>query len=180
MAVLSITHFAKANAGTATKALHRFIGSIAFIGAPRMAFAVIEDPDDAGRRLFLHAKNNLAAPPEGLAFRLEQKLIGAGDKSMFASCIKWDLEHVELTADSAMAAGRGDDGENKLEAALDFIKQVLAPGQNLAVNDFNKQAEALGISGATLRRARTKLGVKALKMDTANGGWVLYLLQVVK
>ena len=34
VAVLSITHFSKAGASTNTKALHRFIGSIAFIGAP--------------------------------------------------------------------------------------------------------------------------------------------------
>ena len=62
VAVLSVTHFSKAGAANTTKALHRFIGSIAFVGAPRMAFAVIEDADDRDRRLMLHAKNNLAAP----------------------------------------------------------------------------------------------------------------------
>ena len=44
VAVLSITHFSKAGIGSATKALHRFIGSIAFVGAPRMAFAVLGGP----------------------------------------------------------------------------------------------------------------------------------------
>jgi putative DNA primase/helicase len=62
-AILSVTHFSKSNSGTTTKALHRFIGSIAFVGAPRAAFAVIEDPDNHGRMLFLHAKNNMAKPP---------------------------------------------------------------------------------------------------------------------
>jgi hypothetical protein len=65
-AILSVTHFSKSNSGTTTKALHRFIGSIAFVGAPRAAFAVIEDPDNEGRMLFLHAKNNMAKPPQGL------------------------------------------------------------------------------------------------------------------
>jgi hypothetical protein len=52
IAVLSITHFSKSGAGSATKALHRFIGSIAFVGAPRIALAVIEED---GRYLLLHA-----------------------------------------------------------------------------------------------------------------------------
>ena len=62
--MLSVTHFSKAGANNTTKALHRFIGSIAFTGAPRAAaFAVIEDAEQEGRRLFLHAKNNLARAP---------------------------------------------------------------------------------------------------------------------
>ena len=42
---------------------------------PRAAFAVIDDAENEGRKLFLHAKNNLAAPPQGLAFRLEQRIV---------------------------------------------------------------------------------------------------------
>ena len=41
VAILSITHFSKSGANNTTKALHKFIGSIAFTGAPRAAFAVI-------------------------------------------------------------------------------------------------------------------------------------------
>src|SRR5437870_4429226 len=59
VAILSITHFSKVGAGNNSKALHRFIGSIAFVGAPRAAFAVIEDADNEDRILFLHAKNNM-------------------------------------------------------------------------------------------------------------------------
>jgi RecA-family ATPase len=75
VAVLSVTHFSKAGAGTSTKALHRFIGSIAFVGAPRVALAVIEDAAN-GRRLLLHAKNNLAMPPQGIAYRIKEKIVG--------------------------------------------------------------------------------------------------------
>jgi putative DNA primase/helicase len=74
VAILSVTHFSKAGANSTTKALHRFIGSIAFTGAPRAAFAVIEDAEHDGRRLFLHAKNNLARPPQGLALRWNNAL----------------------------------------------------------------------------------------------------------
>ena len=66
VAILTVTHFSKAGATNTTKALHRFIGSIAFVGAPRVAFAVIEDAEHNGRYLVLHAKNNLAPAPQGL------------------------------------------------------------------------------------------------------------------
>ena len=46
VAILSVTHFSKAGSNNTTRALHRFIGSIAFTGAPRAAFAVIEDAED--------------------------------------------------------------------------------------------------------------------------------------
>jgi putative DNA primase/helicase len=69
VAILSVTHFSKSGANNTTKALHRFIGSIAFTGAPRAAFAVIDDAEHDGRRLFLHAKNNLAPTPgAGVSF----------------------------------------------------------------------------------------------------------------
>ena len=103
------------------------------------------------------------------------KLMG---KRMFASHVKWEAEPVDMTADAAMAVGGGE-GEGKLEAAEEFIKEVLTPGEHVSVTEFNKQAEALGISKRTLKRARAKLGVKALKGDFS-GGWALYLLQVVK
>lgn len=75
VAVLSITHFSKGGAGASTNSLYRFIGSIAFVAAPRAAFVVMLDPDDKERRLFLHSKNNLAKPAQGLAFRLAQCLV---------------------------------------------------------------------------------------------------------
>ena len=52
IAILSVTHFSKS--GNTGKALHRFIGSIAFVGAPRAAFAVTDATYDA---VEIHRKN---------------------------------------------------------------------------------------------------------------------------
>ena len=158
VAVLSVTHFSKAGAATKAKTIHRFIGSIAFVGAPRMAFAVIEDPEDASRRLFLHAKNNLAPPPPGLAFRLKQTIVG--EAGIVASCVDWEAGHVSMTADAALAAP--DDNEQRrpvLVEAEEFLRNVLGRGAQCA-KEVQRQAEGAGIASKTLRRAREKLGVK--------------------
>jgi putative DNA primase/helicase len=112
VAILSITHFSKSGAGGNSKALHRFIGSIAFVGAPRAAFAVIEDAENEGRMLVLHAKNNMAAKPQGLAYRLEQRLVGDPGDCIVASHVVFDSAPVSVSADEALRAtadaGKGE------------------------------------------------------------------------
>jgi RecA-family ATPase len=88
VAILSVTHFSKSGAGSTTKALYRFIGSIAFTAAPRAAFVVMEDPHDKDRRLLLHGKSNLAKPPQGLALWLVQILVGP-DRDIVGSYVVW-------------------------------------------------------------------------------------------
>ena len=75
VAIISIMHFNKGNAQVGTKVMHRFMASVAFIAAARVAFAAIRDPEDDKRHLFLHAKNNLAEPAPGLAYRIEQDFV---------------------------------------------------------------------------------------------------------
>ena len=102
VAVLSVTHFSKVGAGSNTrKALHRFMGSVAFTGAPRVCFAVIEDPEDANRRLFLYVKGNVSAVPQGLAFRLDQTIVA---DDIVACRLAFETEPVIMTADQAVAA----------------------------------------------------------------------------
>jgi RecA-family ATPase len=73
--VLSVNHLSKGGSNSTTKALHRFLGSIGFVGSPRVAFAAFADPDDPARRLLLHAKNNIAPPAQGLAYRLQETIV---------------------------------------------------------------------------------------------------------
>ena len=157
VAILSVTHFSKAGANNTTKALHRFIGSIAFTGAPRAAFAVIEDAEHDGRRLFLHAKNNLAPPPQGLAFRLEQCLV-EGD--IVASRILWDTEPVTITANEALAAeAAGTESRTAKAEAMAFLQAALAGGPMPAA-DVNRMAREHGLTTKAIRSAREALGVK--------------------
>jgi putative DNA primase/helicase len=157
VAFLSVTHFSKSGANNATKALHRFIGSIAFTGAPRAAFAVIEDAENEDRRLFLHAKNNLARAPQGLAFRLEQCIVA---DDIIASRIVWDTEAVSITANEALAAeAAGTESRTAKAEAMEFLKAALADGPVPAA-EINRMAREHGLTTKVVRSAREALGVK--------------------
>jgi hypothetical protein len=150
VAILSVTHFSKSGANSTTKALHRFIGSIAFTGAPRMAFAVIEDAEQAGRHLLLHAKNNLAKAPQGLAYRIEQCLVGDG---IVASRIVWDAEPVTITANEALAADTAGSHRSAKDEAAEWLRELLADGP-LPAKQVRSEADAAGHSWATVKRAK--------------------------
>lgn len=174
-AVLSVTHFSKTGASNGAKALHRFIGSIAFTAAARFAFAVIEDSENDGRRLFLHVKNNLAAPPQGLAFRLNQKIVGEPGKAIVGSFVVWDSEPVTMTANEALAAeaSSGEQRSARLEAE-DFLRDILSGGP-VPQRDIKTAAEGAGLAWATVRRAKDRLGAEAERQSVGTSGagqWV--------
>jgi hypothetical protein len=137
--------------------LHRFIGSIAFTGAPRAAFAVIEDAENEGRRLFLNAKNNLARAPQGLAFRLEQCEVANG---VIASRIVWDADPVAITANEALAAdAAGSEIRTGKAEAIEFLQGALAGGP-IAAAEITRMARDHGLTAKVVRMAREALGVK--------------------
>jgi RecA-family ATPase len=164
VAVLSITHFSKAGVGSATKALHRFIGSIAFVGAPRIAMAVIEED---GRRLLLHAKNNLAPAPKGLAYKIEEALVGP--RMIASSRVTWDHEHIDLSADEVMQKDRGWKSPER-DSAAKFLEELLCGGPMKQV-EIEEAVQGSFHSPRTIRRAAEQLGVTK-KKDGMTGGWL--------
>jgi DNA replication protein DnaC len=183
VAILSNTHFSKAGASTKSRALHRFVGSIAFVGAPRVAFAVVEEPrgeDEAearpARRLLLHVKNNIAPAPAGLAYTLEEAVAGyIGDppEPLYASRIAWADEPVSKTADQALAEHeaslRGDGSSEQREAperqeAEAFLISWLKDGPRPA-KKMKRAATDAGITDKTLRNARERLCVSSELRD---------------
>jgi putative DNA primase/helicase len=178
--VVAVTHLNKGNAGGQT-ALNRFAGSIAFVAAARSAYLIIEDPEDENRRLFLEAKNNLGPKSRGLAFRVEQRLIGDG---ILASNISWETDQVTASADEALSASenRGANaGRTGKDDAADFLRAVLALGP-MPVLEIEQDARDAGLLGAessisqskAFRSARTLLGItpKRTGGTGATGKWV--------
>ena len=167
VAMVSIQHFNKGNVTGTTKALHKFIGSIAFVAGPRIAFAIIEDAEDSARRLFLHVKNNLAPPPPGLAFRVEQAPLNIA--GIIGSHIVWEHDVVSMSADEAISAGKSQDTAPALEEAKQFLATIIG-SEGMLVKDIKKEAEEACMSWATIRRAKEKLGLKSTQVGFA-GPW---------
>jgi putative DNA primase/helicase len=168
VAIVAITHPPK---GTGTTAINRFIGSIAFVAAARAAFMVTRDADDDIRRLFLPVKNNLAAVGNGLAFRLEQRIVGDPGEGIVASSVAWESEAVTMTADQALQAtdaqgtGKGSAGAE----AEELLRNALATGP-VAMKDIQAEAKEAGLSWAAVRRAKERLGIVAERESHGRDG----------
>lgn len=153
LAVLAISHLRKKEGA----AIHRALGSLAFVAAARAAWTIAKDPTDPRKRLLLPLKNNLASAAQGLAFTI------ATDETTRAPVIHWLPEVVEANADTLLApnrfVGRPDD-ERKY--AVQWLRARLSVGAS-PMRDIRNDAEAHGIGYGTLRRAFRELGAKAVK-----------------
>jgi len=158
----------KGSVTAGTKALHKFMGSIAFVAGPRIAFAIIEDPEERARRLFLHVKNNLAPPPPGLAFRVDQAPLSTS--GIIASRVTWEADAVNITADEAIAASKNTDPPPAIEEAKQFLAGIIGC-DGMAVKEIEKEAKEAGLSWATVRRAKDKLKLKS-ERDGYGGPWL--------
>jgi hypothetical protein len=105
----------------------------------------------------LHAKNNLARTPQGLAFRLEQCIV---PDDISASRIVWDTETVSITANDALAADEaGTESRTTKTEAIQFLNAVLAGGPVPAA-EVNRMARDHGLTPKVVRSAREALVVK--------------------
>jgi putative DNA primase/helicase len=168
VAVVSITHPPKS---TGAAAINRFIGSVAFVAAARTAFMVVRDVDDEDRRLFLPVKNNLGPLGKGLAFRLEQRIVGEAGKGIVASSVAWESEPVTIAADQALQAADAQAGGDHSAAseAEEFLQRVLAGGP-VAAAEIKREAQDAGLSWATVRRAQGRLGIRPVRRAESGDG----------
>ena len=120
-----------ASISTDSKGLRRIL----FVGA---------DPDDDNNRAIVHVKSNLAEKGEPVGYEIR-------DGSFYWKQ-KTDLNYDKINAVPEQS-GAGND-------ACTFLTTMLASGEMLA-KDLFKEAVEQGISTATLKRGKEKLGVIA-------------------
>ena len=93
-------------------------------------------------------KNNLARIDGGLAFRLEQRLVG-DNNAIVASAIVWDSERVTRTADEVLAAAdEAAHPQSATDDAVDWLVDLLADS-SLPSTQVRSEADAAGHSWAT-------------------------------
>ncbi len=69
----------------------------------------------------------------------------------------------------ALLSAGDEDERSAREEAVDFLRDYFADGTRHPAAEIYKEASTLRISDRTLRRARTKLGVKAEKSGFRGG-----------
>jgi putative DNA primase/helicase len=151
--IVGVMHLSK---GTQRAAIHRPIGSIAFVGAARVVLAVAVDPDCEGRRLFAPIKNNLSRPAAVLAFSIpEGRLV-------------YESQAVDGIDINDVLRGPTVDRDERL-ACDEWLQALLAEGPVL-VKEIQREAKAAGMSWSTVERAKMRLRVRATK-DGLSGPW---------
>jgi hypothetical protein len=114
---------------------------------------VLSDPEDKTLILLLHAKNNLAPPQKGLAFRIEQRLVADG---VPGSSIFFEPKHVtDVSADEALAAENGAAQTTAKDEVKEFLSDILANGR-VKIEDIEAEARKAGLLGEDKRMRQSK------------------------
>lgn len=155
-AVIGISHFSKGGQGSDPAS--RVVGSIAFTAVARVVLvaAKVTGEDGEQRRILARGKSNIGPDSGGFEYDIAQSEPLPG---IHASYIAWG-KSVDGTARELLAEPENGDQSDKsaLDAACDFLRDVLADGLT-PVKGVETEANNAGISKATLRRAKDKLGV---------------------
>src|SRR5271170_2491794 len=116
-------------------------------------------------------KNNLARIDGGLAFRIEQHMVGPGN-AILASAIVWDSERVTRTADEILAAAEDVGVRSAIDEAVDWLRDLLADSP-MAAKDVRSEGDAAGCSWATLKRAKQTAAIDHFREGGAadKGRW---------
>jgi hypothetical protein len=170
-AVVLVRHLTK---GGGSNAIYRGGGSIGIIGAARLGFAVVRDPEDDQRVIVACTKANITALPPSLAYRL----VNMPDHG--CARIEWEEAPVTYTAvDLLSAAAETIDERSDRRDAVEWLRcHLIDKDGSAAVTDIMKAAKAKGLSDRTLRRARIALGATVTRSGfPSRSVWTLEVAQ---
>jgi hypothetical protein len=169
VAIVMVSHLNK-NSGEAA-AMNRVVGSGAFVAVARSAWLVGADPNDGERRrrILTPLKNNIGDDRTGFAFTVESHSLLEG---IATSRVVFDPTPVYAdAADLLRCPASGPAPDSALEAACEFLRELLADGAR-PTREVENAARARSISLRTLDNARREVGVCSTRME---GRWWLRL-----
>ena len=169
-ALLGITHFSKGGQGS--DPTQRVVGSVAFTAVARVVLvaAKVKGEDGEDRRILARSKSNIGPDEGGFEYHLEQTEPVDG---IYASRIAWGASVTGSARELLTDQNEADDsGASALDAAADFLSQVLGadvvPSKSIEI-----EAKEAGISWASVRRASDSLGVKKRRGEGGKWYWSL-------
>lgn len=169
LAIVGVIHMTKSSA---SRAIYRALGSIAFTAAARSVLLAGAEPDQPEARALIQIKSNLGVEAEPLGYRIVSTPIPSGE----AGVIEWTGE-TDLTADRILAPADTSPQGGPLEEAVDFLRQEIG-GARVKAAEILRVARQHGISDRTLDRAKKKLGVQTVREGFGRGGSWYWMLPV--
>lgn len=136
------------------------LNGIGWRASARSVLLIGKNPENEAQKAICQTKNNLAPIfPQSIGFEIK-------DNQFF-----WTGES-SLTKEIMLSAARHETGEEKGERqdAVAFLREVLRGGERTA-KDVQAEARTIGISEATLRRAKHALKIQSRKDSFQNGKW---------
>jgi hypothetical protein len=161
VAIVLIGHLNKTQkANTA----YRGIGSIDLRAAARSVLLVGCDPNDKEQRVIIQTKNSLAPEGKPIGYTLvdHDGGISFGGTTEF----QW-TGYSTLTAEEILAP---PEEPSRIDEAEEFLREQLSSGGKDS-SVIKQAAKALDISYATLKRAKTRLKVKATLVNEKSNRW---------
>jgi hypothetical protein len=152
--------------------MHRVTDSQAYTAIARAVWLAVAEPrgdllEPPGNWLLVRAKGNLSRDPGGLVYAIEDVDLGRG---IATSRVAW-RGATEVTADEALAGPAAGRGSPALDAAAEFLEDLLAMGP-APVGEIEDAAAGAGHAWATVRRAKDRLGVLSRQV-AENWEWSL-------
>jgi len=153
------------------------LDSIAFIALGRTVHLVVRDTNNPDQVKFICDKTNIGSKPLGLTYLVQKTWITAPEteEEIETSRISWGTQHIDETADEALA----DPSDPTMTSnAVEFLQVILAHGA-MKVADIQREAreacvlpENQELSKSTpFQSAKKILGITAHKDGLAEG-WI--------
>jgi len=162
------------------KALYRVLDSIAFIALGRTVHLVVRSANNPDQVKFICDKTNIGSKPLGLTYLVQKTWITAPEtgEEIETSRISWGTQHIDETADEALAEPSDSTMTND---AVELLRIVLAPGP-MKVADIEREAREARVLGDDQQLGKSKpfqsakkiLGITAHK-DGLTEGWTCRL-----
>lgn len=171
LAVAAVVHL---NKSQVQEVLARVSGSIGFVGAARSVLLVGRDPEDRDgpTRILAHPKCNVGREATSRRFMIVGHDIEHDGTLIATSRLEWGEDAPDVRARDLIVP-ESDEGRSALEEAIAFLGNLLATqaavDNGVDAPTIYRDARKHGITDATLRRAKSRLGVLSRHRGAADG-----------
>lgn len=151
--IIGLAHFGKR---TGTDSGQLMLGSVAWSQVARCVLSIAEDPD-TGTRVLTNTKANYIGTDRSVEFRIVSTTVHTDDGPTEIGSVEW---LGDTTVDARdLLAGHEDDDAGERTAAENWLHDYLTANGATPSKVVKQEARKEGISEATLKRAKKKLGV---------------------